>query len=161
MQSRPRWMWRVVPGCPPGPDSRAAGEIDLELTPDRVADASLERAERFLLGFAFSNFAVVVDAAQCVVRDLGDRDEMHRVVQFAVPAGVERVPDTRPAGRFDRRGAVVGREPRSGCESVRVTDVSEDQPGDDRPDPMDLDQRRFEAATAAAMRAFIATTSRS
>src|SRR4051812_21150637 len=98
MQSRPRWMWRVVPGCPPGPDSRAAGEIDLELTPDRVADASLERAERFLLGFAFSNFAVVVDAAgvSCAIWVTAMR--CIAWFQFVVPAGVEPVPDTRPAG---------------------------------------------------------------
>ena len=113
----------------------------LELSPHRVADASLQRAERFLARLAFGELAVVVGAAGRGVRDLGDRDEMHRVVQFPVPTRVEPMTDARSARRFDRRGAVVGREPGSGREPGRVTDVSEDQAGDDRADTMQFEQR--------------------
>ena len=55
--------------------------------------------------------------------DLGDRDEMHRMIQFAVPTRVEAVAFARSAGRLDWRGGVARREP------GRVTDVSEDQAG--------------------------------
>jgi hypothetical protein len=43
-----------------------------ELLVDDVGDASFQRSEGFFLGFAFSLFLVVVDAAWCVVADLGD-----------------------------------------------------------------------------------------
>ncbi len=102
--------FRVVPGCPPEPRS-SGGEVDLELTPDGVADPSFQRAQRFLLGLPLSDLAVVVDAAGRVVTDLGDHDEMHRMIEFAVPARVEPMPFPRSAGRLDRRGPVVRREP--------------------------------------------------
>jgi hypothetical protein len=114
----------------------------LGLTPDGVADASFQRAQRFLLRFALSEFAVVVGAARRVVRDLGDGDEMHRVVQFAVPARVEPMPDTRSAGCFDRHGAVVGGQQGGSREAGRVTGVRQDQPGNDRADTMNLEQCR-------------------
>ena len=63
----------------------------MELAPDRVADAPLQCPERFLLRLALDEFAFVVDASGGVVRDLGDRDEMHRMVQFAVPARVQPI----------------------------------------------------------------------
>jgi hypothetical protein len=84
-----------------------------------LLDASLQRAQRFFLRFVFGEFAVVVDASGCVVRDLGDRDEMHRVVEFAVPARVEPVAFAGPAGRLDRRSAVVGLEAFRGREPCR------------------------------------------
>src|SRR6266516_3233505 len=106
--------------------SLAGGEVDLELAPDRVADAPLQCAQRFLFGFALGDLALVVDASGGVVRDLGDRDEMHRVVEFAVPTRVEPVPLAGAAGRLDGCGAVVGREPLRCREPGRVTDLSQD-----------------------------------
>jgi hypothetical protein len=47
-------------------------EVDLELAPDGVADAPLQGAEGFFLGFALGQLAFVVDAAGGVVADLGD-----------------------------------------------------------------------------------------
>jgi hypothetical protein len=116
------------------------GEIDLELPPDRVADPTLERAERLLLRLALSDLAVVVDAAGSVVRDLSYCDEVYRVVEFAVAAGVEPVPLSRSARCLDRRGPVVGGEAFLGREASRVADVSEDQPRDDRADAIQLEQ---------------------
>ena len=52
------------------------------------------------------------------------------------------MPGTRPAGRFDGGGPVVGREPIGGREPGGVTDVAEDEPGHDRADAVHLEQRR-------------------
>jgi hypothetical protein len=49
VQSRPRWLFGAVPVCPPGPWQSGSG-IGGELAVDGVADASLQRAECFLLG---------------------------------------------------------------------------------------------------------------
>ena len=43
-----------------------------KLVVDAVGDASFQRSEGFFSGFAFGLFLVVVDAAGCVVADLGD-----------------------------------------------------------------------------------------
>src|SRR6478672_12029300 len=55
----------------------------------------------------FRDLAFEVNASGGVVADLIDRDEVYRVVQFAVPARVEPVTLPRPAGRLDRRGAAA------------------------------------------------------
>src|SRR5215211_8815252 len=110
MRSRPRWI-QSRSWVSSRTRFSAGGDVELELAPDRVADAPLQCAERFLFRFAFGEFAFVVDASGGVVRDLSDRDEMHRMVQFAVPALVQPMPLVGAAGRFDRCGAVVGREP--------------------------------------------------
>src|SRR5918994_6252838 len=122
MQSRSRWVQRRS-----WVSSRtrfsAGGDVDLEMAPDRVADAPFQGPERFLLRLALDEFAFVVDASGGVVGDLSDRDEMQRMVQFAVPARVQPMPLAGAAGRFDRCGAVVGREPFRCGEPGRVTDV--------------------------------------
>src|SRR3954449_10768975 len=118
MQSRPRWIQRRS-----WVSSRTrfsvGGEVDLELTPDRVADAPLQGAQGFFLGLALGDFAEVVDASGGVVTNLGHRNEMHRVVEFAVPARVEPVTFARAARRLDRCSAVVRREPFWGREPGR------------------------------------------
>ncbi len=153
---------RVVPGCPPEPTLLAVLEVDLKLAPHRVADATLEGAQRLLLGLALGKFSVVVDASRCVVRDLCDCDEVHRMVELSVPARVEPMPFARSAGCLDGRGAVVGREPFLGREAGGVADVSEDQSGDDRGRPPCSSTRLVcDAATASVMRVLIAPSSRS
>ena len=49
-------------------------------------------------------------AGQRMMRDLGDSDQVHGVVEPPVPALVEPMPDSRSGGRFDRGGAVVAGE---------------------------------------------------
>ena len=84
------------------------------------------------------------------------------MVQFAVPARVEPVPFAGSAGRLDRCGAVVGREPFRGREPGGVADVSEDQRGDDRSDPVAARAGwSRDASTASRMRILIAARSRS
>ena len=51
---------------------------------DDVGDASFQRSEGFLLGFAFGLFLVVVDAAGGVVADLGDGGHVDGMVQHPV-----------------------------------------------------------------------------
>ena len=58
------------------------------------------------------------------------------------PRGLSRCRFRGPLERLDRRGAVVRREPGRGREPGRITDMREDQRGDDRPDPIELEQRR-------------------
>jgi hypothetical protein len=55
---------------------------------------------------------------------------------------VEPVPLGRPARGLDRGRAVVGREPLRCREPGRVTDVTEDEPSDDGPDAVELEQGR-------------------
>ena len=74
--------------------------------------------------------------------DLGDRRHVERMVQLTVASTVEPVALRRSARRLDRRGAVVGREPLRCREAAGVADVAEDEPGDDRADAVDLDDRR-------------------
>src|SRR5436190_20304230 len=57
------------------------------------------------------------------------------------PSRVEPMPFPWPTGCFDWRSAVVGREPCCGREPSGVTEVGEDQTGDDRSDTVQLDQR--------------------
>src|SRR5215204_6718735 len=110
MQSRPRWI-QSRSWVSSRTRFSAGGGVELELAPNCVADAPLQCPERFLLRLALDEFAFVIDASGGVVRDLSDRDEMHRMVQLAVPARVQPMPFVGAAGRFDRCGAVVGREP--------------------------------------------------
>jgi hypothetical protein len=65
----------------------AAAEVDLELTPDGVANPTLWCAQRLLLRLP-----------------LGDRGHVERVVELAVAAGVE--PVSVCAGGFEGGGAV-------------------------------------------------------
>src|SRR4029453_9862932 len=130
MRSRPRWS-QSRSWLSSRTRCSVTRAVDAELSPDRVADASLECAQCFLFGFTFGEFAVVVDAAGGVVPDLGDGDHVDRMVQLGVAAGVESVTFPGPAGRLDRRGPVVGREAGRGREPGGVTDGAEDHPGDE------------------------------
>jgi hypothetical protein len=120
----------------------AATEVDLELAPHGVADATLQSAQRLLLGLPLGDLALVVGATWRVVADLGDRGQVEGVVQLAVTARVEPVAFAGTAGGFDGGGAVVGGEPLWRREPGRVADVAQDEPCDDRADTMELQQRR-------------------
>ena len=112
------------------------------MAPDGVADLTLEGAQRLFLGLPLGELALVVGAARCVVVDLGHCGQVEGMVQFAVASGVESVTGAGPAGGFDGGGAVVGREPLGRREPGRVTDVTQDEPRDDRADTVQLEQRR-------------------
>jgi hypothetical protein len=88
----------------PGPLS--AGRVDEELAVDGVADASLQRAQRFFVAVALGAFAEVVVTSGGVVADLGDSGEMDRMVELAVAAVIEPVARSRPRRRVQRRGRV-------------------------------------------------------
>src|SRR2546430_16259854 len=100
MQSRPRWI-QSRSWVSSRTRFSGGGGVELELAPDRVADAPLQCPERFLLRLALDEFALVVDASGGVVRDLGDRDEMHRIFFFEVPAPLQALPFFPPAGPSD------------------------------------------------------------
>ncbi len=68
---------------------------------DGVADSPLERPQGLFRGFLLREFAEVIRPSGCVVADLGDRRDVHGVVELAVPAGVQPVAFDRPAGRVD------------------------------------------------------------
>jgi hypothetical protein len=113
----------------------------LELTPDSVGDPALERSECFFAGLAFGLSAKVVGASGCVVTDLGDGDDVDRVVQLAVAARVQPVSLPVGAGRFDRCGPVVAGELGAGPEPADVVDVSEHDRGDHGADTMEFGER--------------------
>src|SRR5918996_2946732 len=83
--SRPRWIEESSLVVLPGPLS-AAAEVDLELAPDGVADATLQGAQRLFLRLPFGDLALVVDPARCVVADLGDGGQVKGVVPPGVAA---------------------------------------------------------------------------
>jgi hypothetical protein len=95
VQSRPRWPLEPFPSVLPDPSGSGSG-VGNESAVDRVADASLQRAECFFAGLAFVDLAEEVRAARSGVRHLGDRGDMQRVVQLTVPTGVQPVTHTRP-----------------------------------------------------------------
>ena len=66
--------------------------VELELTPDRVADPSFQTAERFSAALAFSEFAAVIGTAWCVVSDLSDGGDVDGMVQLPVPGTAQPVP---------------------------------------------------------------------
>ena len=110
-----------------------------------VGDATLQRAQRFLLRLALVDLALVVGAARGVVTDLGDGDDVQRVVQLAVAAGVEPMPFLRSRRCFDRRDAGVAGEvmPRRRTGSRRRRGRARSPPPPGR-------RRRCRAATCAS-----------
>jgi hypothetical protein len=121
----------------------AAAEVDLELAPEGVADATLQGAQRLLLRLPLGDLAlVVVGPARRGVADLGDCGQVEGVVVLAVAARVEPVARAGSAGGVDGGGAVVAGEPRWRGEPGRVADVAQDEPRDDRADTVQLEQRR-------------------
>ena len=70
--------------------------VSAEVRVDRVADASLQRSECFFAGLPFGLFAEVVRVAGRVVRDLGDRGDVDRVVELPVPVRVQSMANLGP-----------------------------------------------------------------
>ena len=126
MPSRARWL---------------AAAVGDELPVDGVADAPLEGAHCFFAAVAVGLLAEVVVASGCVVAGLGDGDHVDGVIQLAVAAWVEPVPDDRAAGGFDRGGRVVAGVVPGAWEPADLAAVAEDVGGDDRPDPVQLGER--------------------
>jgi hypothetical protein len=100
----------------------------LELSPDGVIEAAHQTSQRFFGALAGGEFAAVVVAAGCVVADLGDRSDVERVVQLAVPGPGRRRrtnsercttdPDVRQPSRarspaWQPHRVLRGREPRT------------------------------------------------
>jgi hypothetical protein len=102
---------------------------------DHLRRAATARSRRHarqstMLRLPLGDLALVVDPARRVVADLGDGGRVKGMTAVAA-RGVEPMAAAGPAGGFDGAGAVVGREPRWGREPCRVTDVAQDEPGDD------------------------------
>ena len=140
--SRPRWIEESSLCVLPDPPNSAVFEIDLELPPDGVADAALERPQRLFRRLALGELAVVVDAYRRVAGDLGDRDQVQRVVDLSVPAGLKRCrffgPDDASIGAVPGYAAKRSRL----REPAGIADLADDDRGDDRADTVDLEQRR-------------------
>ena len=58
---------------------------------EAAGEVALEAAQRAFLGFAFGLLASEVLLGRRVVSGAGDRDDVQRVVELAVPAAVEPV----------------------------------------------------------------------
>jgi hypothetical protein len=119
---------------------------------DGVADASFPAAHRFFAGFRGGLFGEVVRAAGCVVGDLAERGDVDRVVQLPVPVRVETMTNTRPRGRFDRRGRVVTGVVAGGREPADVTAKTEQITRDDRSDTHNVDDATVRRRRAARLR---------
>ena len=78
---------RVVLGAPRALN-RGGLLVGDEVAVDDIGDAAFQRPHRFLFGFAFGQFAVVVGAASAGVAELGDGGHVDGVVECAVAAPV-------------------------------------------------------------------------
>jgi len=120
--------------------------VDAQLPIDSVADAPLERADRFFAAVAFGDLAVVVGAAEAVtMADLGDGGHVDGVVEstVAAPRQAEHLASPLSRGHLDRCGAVVGSEPIPAGKAADVGDVADDRGSDDRSDPEQASERRL------------------
>jgi hypothetical protein len=140
--NRPRWIPESPLIVVPGPLSTRGARVDLELSPDRVGDSSLQGAECFFADLAFGLAAEVVGTSGCIVGDLSDGDHVDCVVQLAVTARVQPLSFTIRAGCFDRCGSVVAGELGADPKPGDVVNVAEHDRGDDRTDVVQLAQRR-------------------
>ena len=123
MLSRPRWTTESFLGVLPGPLFGSGvgdplGVLD-EVCVDPVGDTPFEGTDRFFVGFAFGDLAVVVDAALATGADLNHGRDMDREVHCPVASRVQTVTGPSTRGRLKRGGAVVGRVPGFGGEPVR------------------------------------------
>ena len=113
----------------------------VEQPPDPAGEVAFEAADGFELGFAFGVFAVEVGAGLGVGPGAGERDDVERPVELAVPAAVQPVAlGVAGAGR-DRGGAGVSGEAGVGGEPLRAGGVADDDRGRHRPAPGLLEQR--------------------
>ena len=133
-ESRPRWLG-VVPWVPsPGPLRALAVGVDDELSVDPVADAALQRAERFAFSSCPPRFCgrstrpSLCAGGSGRSRPCGSRSSSVRFPRRDSRCTI-RPPDDNSIGR----GAVVGGEPVTVREAGDVAGVADHQRGD-RPD---------------------------
>jgi hypothetical protein len=77
------------------------------------------------------------------VAELDDGHDLQDPVDAPVPEPAQAVASLVAGGRFDRGGAVPGREVRGGAEPADITDITDvaDEPGRaGRADPVELGQ---------------------
>ena len=107
--SRPRWIEESSLVVLPGPLS-AAAEVDLELVPDGVAEATLQSSQCLLLRLPLGDLALVVDPAGCVVADLGIAPRGPTNSRPLVPASDHSVRSPARSGTI-ARGITTTRTP--------------------------------------------------
>ena len=132
---------RVVPWLP-SRTSFSAGGVGEELAVDRVADPSLQRAQRFLACLPLALFTEAIRAPERVVRYLGDRSDVDRVVQLRGSRAGSSGAHAWSGGRFDRGGAVVAGVVTCGRETSHIAAVADEIRGDDWSDAEHLGNRR-------------------
>ena len=110
--------------------------VELQLTPDRVADPSLQTTEGFPAALSLSEFASEIGTTGCVVSDLGDGGDVDGMVQPAVAGPVQPVPVLVPLRDSDWSRSGVAGEVVPGGEPGYVADLSEDEPSADRSHPV-------------------------
>lgn len=102
---------RDGPECPPGPRWLVVGD---QVAVDDVRQSSLQQPDRFFARFAFGEFPFVEDASFGVrVAQLGDRDQVQRMVQHPVASRVEPmrllVPEDASIGALELGGVLMPR----------------------------------------------------
>ena len=108
---------------------------------DDVRDASFQRPQRLLFGFAFGDLLVVVDPSWGFEADLGDRGGVDGVVQFPVSSPRQPVPFLTSRRVLDGGGAVVSGVAASRTEPGDVAGVADQERSDDGPDFLDIGHR--------------------
>jgi hypothetical protein len=89
-----------------------------------------------------AELAAVIGTPGGVVADLAQSSDVQGAVELAVPQAAQAVALEVPAGHLDRGGTVVGREVAGRGEAGDITDVADDQGGDDWTDSAELGQAR-------------------
>ena len=96
-------------------------------------EVAFEAAQRAFCGLAFGLFAGEVFTGGGVVLRAGDRDDVQRVVELAVPSAVEAMLLALARGAFDRRGAALQREARVGVKPFGSGGSADQDRGGERP----------------------------
>ena len=92
---------------------------------EAAGEVALEAAQRALGGLAFGFFASEVLLGRRVALGAGDRDDVQRVVELAVPAAVEPVLGALARGARDRRGPGLQPEARVFAELLDAGGVAD------------------------------------
>jgi hypothetical protein len=110
----------------------AVGGRVCEEVVEATGEVALEAAQRALGGLAFSFFASEVLLGRWVALGAGDRDDVQRVVELAVPAAIEPVLGALPRGARDRGGPRLQPEARVFAELLDAGGVADQDRGGQR-----------------------------
>src|SRR5215212_6402918 len=132
----------VVADLGSGTLGRGRSLVGDEVAVHDVGQLPLEASESLRRRLVLAELAAVIGTPGGVVADLAQGSDVQGAVELAVTQAAKAVTLEVPAGHLDGGGAVVGGEVAGRGEAGDITDVADDQGGDDWTDSADLGQGR-------------------